>query len=225
MKIKRALKVVVRTLAGFVAFVLLYLFFAFAISRIAIPQETTSSPRSVPVYILMDGVHTDIVVPVKNRIIDWNNCIKLRDTTFQFIAFGWGDKNFYINTPTWSQLKFSTAFQAVFGLGTPAIHTSLYRTLQAGSDCKKIVLSDEQYRRLVVYIKSSFKTDAAGNFIPIKTNVTYGDNDAFFDANGRYSLFFTCNTWANNALKACSQKACLWTVFENGIAHQYQEQN
>ena len=32
-------------------------------------------------------------------------------------------------------------------------------------------------------------------------------NDAFYEAKGRYSLFFTCNTWTNNALKICKQKA------------------
>jgi len=36
-------------------------------------------------------------------------------------------------------------------------------------------------------------------------------------------LFHTCNTWANNALKACGQKASLWTPFDTGIFYHYQK--
>ncbi|MFP3836064.1 DUF2459 domain-containing protein, partial [Chryseobacterium sp. SIMBA_028] len=47
------------------------------------------------------------------------------------------------------------------------------------------------------------------------------DNDAFYDAKGTYSFFYTCNTWANNALKAAGQKAALWTPSDFGIFQHY----
>ena len=50
----------------------------------------------------------------------------------------------------------------------------------------------------------------------------YGKNDAFYEATGRYSLFHTCNTWTNNALKIAGQKACVWTPFDTGIFYHYQ---
>ncbi|HXU27639.1 MAG TPA: DUF2459 domain-containing protein, partial [Bacteroidia bacterium] len=50
-----------------------------------------------------------------------------------------------------------------------------------------------------------------------------GDNDSFYEAVGVYGLFYTCNTWANNGLKYCGQKACLWTPFEKGIFYQYRK--
>jgi hypothetical protein len=34
-------------------------------------------------------------------------------------------------------------------------------------------------------------------------------------------MFHTCNTWANNGLKSCGQKAALWTPFDSGIFGQY----
>ena len=55
----------------------------------------------------------------------------------------------------------------------------------------------------------------------INTDAVYGKNDAFYEANGSYSLFHTCNTWANNGLKACGQKACFWTPFDSGIFYHY----
>ena len=46
-------------------------------------------------------------------------------------------------------------------------------------------------------------------------------NDAYYAANGRYSLFFTCNSWVNAGLKACQQKACYLTAFAGRIFYQY----
>jgi len=231
MKIKIVLTLIGRILAVFASFVILYPLLAFAISFIGVPKENekkTARPATA-IFIVMDGVHTDVVLPVRNQAIDWRNMLKFQngisqDIKVQFVAFGWGDKNFYINTPTWGQLKFSTAFQAVFGLGTSAIHITFYKKLTESPMCKKIMLSNKQYLRLAAYIKRSFKLDSAGMPINIEPNAAYNNDDAFYDANGRYSLFFTCNTWANNALKACGQKACLWTIFENGIAYQYRYQ-
>lgn len=54
----------------------------------------------------------------------------------------------------------------------------------------------------------------------INTNAVYGKTDAFYEAKGKYSLFKTCNTWTNNALKASEQRACVWTIFQSGIFYQ-----
>ncbi|MES2276623.1 MAG: TIGR02117 family protein [Bacteroidota bacterium] len=223
--LKKTLKTIAWTIAGFIAFVVLYLLSAYTLSHIGTSKEPGSSP-DVTIYILTNGVHTDIVAPLRNSQIDWSHEVKFqntisKDTTAQYIAFGWGDKGFYLNTPTWAQLKFSVAFKAATGLSTSAIHATFYKSLTEGADCKKIMISNAQYVRLVTYIQNSFKTDAAGHIINIQTKANYNNNDAFYEAHRRYNLFYTCNTWANNALKAAGQKACVWTPFDKGIFYMY----
>jgi uncharacterized protein (TIGR02117 family) len=83
------------------------------------------------------------------------------------------------------------------------------------------MISNDQYKRIVAFIDSSFKRDAAGNVINIKTNTNYDNNDAFYEAKRKYNLFYTCNTWANNVLKAGGQTACVWTPFDKGIFYHY----
>jgi hypothetical protein len=73
----------------------------------------------------------------------------------------------------------------------------------------------------VKYILDSFQQDANGHLINIQTNANYSHADAFYEAKGSYSLFHTCNTWANNGLKASGQKCCLWTIFDTGIFLKY----
>ncbi len=103
------------------------------------------------------------------------------------------------------------------------MHTTYYQTIKESEVCRKIMISKEQYTRLVEHIKASFQQDSAGDFLPIQTTANYNDTDAFYEANGRYSMLKTCNTWANTSLKASGQKACLWTAFDTGIFAKYEE--
>jgi uncharacterized protein (TIGR02117 family) len=93
--------------------------------------------------------------------------------------------------------------------------------MKEGEDCKKIMISRNQYTSLVKFIEEKFDRDQNGNFILIPTNAVYDVNDAFYDAKGKYSFLNTCNTWANDALKAAGQKAALWTPSDFGIFRHY----
>ena len=222
---KKSLKVLGISILAIVLFVGLYLLSAFILSRISVAREDTEN-NDIAIYILTNGVHTDLVLPIRNEYIDWSKIVRFENTTgndtlAQYIAFGWGDKGFYLETPTWADLKFSTAFKAAFALSTSAIHATFYKQMHEDKTCVKINISKEQYLRLIAFIQKRFDTDANGEFIHIVTNANYGKNDAFYEAKGRYNLFYTCNTWANNGLKSCGQKACLWTAFDTGIFYQY----
>jgi uncharacterized protein (TIGR02117 family) len=207
-------------------FIVLYGFAAFTFSKIPINSELTHDENDVAIYVKTNGVHTDIVVPVRNEIKDWTNEIKGentkgKDSCMAYIAFGWGDKGFYLNTPRWSDLRYSTAFNAAFGLGESAMHATFFKNMSENKDCIRLGISKENYKRLVAYIEDSFQLDA--NQMPTFISTTaYGINDSFYEAKGCYTLFYTCNTWVNNALKSANQKAALWTVTDTGIFCHYQ---
>jgi len=225
--LKRFLKIIGYTLLTLFLLIGSYLLAAFILSRMSTPKEQVAD-ADIAIYILTNGVHTDIVVPVHTPEIDWSTRIPYRntignDTSAQLLAFGWGDKGFYLETPTWADLKASTAFKAAFNLSTAAIHATYYRGLQENESCKRIMISKSQYARLIKYINDSFKTGPDGLPIWIKTNANYDSNDAFYEAKGSYNVFHTCNTWANNGLKSCGQKACRWTIFDTGIFYQYRK--
>ena len=206
-------------------FILLYLLTAFCLSRITIDREAGAA-EEVTIFIKTNGVHTDLVVPAQNEQMDWTreirySNIKAKDTGYQYLAMGWGDKGFYLQTPTWGDLKASVAFKAAFALSSTAIHATYYRELREDKSCRKIRISKGQYARLITYISNSLQKDADGHAINIPTNVNYGQTDAFYEANGAYHLFKTCNTWANAGLKSCGQTCCAWTIFDTGIFLKY----
>lgn len=206
--------------------VIIYVILGLLIPYIPVSAKDDGQKKEVPIYIYTNGVHTDIVMPVKNDLQDWSRKIpfantKSKKTDYQYVGIGWGDKGFYLDTPTWADLKFSTAVKAAFWLSDSAMHCTYYNTMKEGEDCKMIMISREQYENLVKYVEDKFDRDQNGNFILIPTNAVYGDNDAFYDAKGTYSFLYTCNTWSNNALKAAGQKAALWTPTDFGIFQHY----
>ncbi len=222
---KRFLKIVGRVMLGLLAFVLLYAFAAYCFPMITVEREADTK-EEIAIYILTNGVHTDLVVPVKTEQYDWSQEVLYantvsKDSNFAFLALGWGDKGFYLETPQWKDLKASVAFKAAFALGSTAMHATYYSSMTEGERCKKIMVSKEQYQRLARYITDSFEQDTAGHFINIATTANYGKNSAFYEANGHYSMVHTCNTWANNALKKSGQKCCFWTPFDSGIFQKY----
>jgi len=203
----------------------IYLLSSVALSRIPARYEPGSS-GDITVFILTNGVHTDLVVPVRPPQMNWLEIIMAEsnfgtDSGLQYAAFGWGNREFYLKTPAWEDLKFTTAIKAVIGFGPSAIHLTFHPDLTEGEDCKRITLNGEQFYRLSKYIQKCFATDENGNYQKISTGTLYGQGELFYEATGRFSLFFTCNTWANSGLKACGQKACVWTPFKNGIFRQY----
>ncbi len=223
----KTFKILGKTFIVFIGLVVVYILAAFTLSRITI-EGTTATEKPIAIYIKTNGVHTDIVVPIKNEFYDWSQKIKFentisKDTMANFVALGWGDKGFYLETPEWADLKASVALKAATGLGNTAIHATFYHRLIENETCKKIMISKEHYLKLIDYIENSFKKDENNHYIHIKTDANYGNSDAFYEAHGSYSLFHTCNTWANNSLKHSEQRCCLWTPFDTGIFLKYND--
>ncbi len=219
-------KIFLKILGSILGIIIFYLLCGYFIPFIKVSEEKTEEPKIVDIYILTNGVHTDIVVPIQSEFYDWSKIVPSENTLskttdFKYLSVGWGDKGFYLDTPTWADLKFSTAFNAAFWLSESAMHCTFYDKMKEGDDCKKITISASQYQKLIHYINDKFDHDTNGNTILIKTNAVYGNNDAFYDAKGKYSFLNTCNTWANSGLKAAGQKAALWTPSDFGIFQHY----
>lgn len=223
---KKFLIAALKSVGVILGIIVVYLILVLLLPYIPVAKKPASDPQNVTIYILTNGMHTDLVMPVKSEVIDWNNEIPAGKTLsgktdYRYISIGWGDKGFYLDTPTWAELKPSTALKAAFWQSESAMHCTYYDKMTEGEDCKKITLTQKQYVELTEYVKSKFDRNQNGKPIFIQTNAVYGNNDAFYDAQGSYSFLNTCNTWTNNGLKAAGQKAALWTATDFGIFQHY----
>ena len=221
---KLLLKLLLSILASVLGLICFYILVALVLSYIPVNAQRPAAAKDVAVYITTNDVHADFTVPVATTIIDWQNHLNLQDyrganESFQYVAFGWGDKGFYLHTPQWTDLTFSTAANALLLPSPTAMHVTFFRQAPAaGEDSRMLYLSQEQYQQLVHYILESFERGENGNVVLIR-DAGYSAYDNFYEAEGSYSLFYTCNNWVNEGLKKIGVKTSLWTPFDRGIMY------
>lgn len=182
-------------------------------------NDFAEEPGGIKIFVHSNGVHCDVILPAKNNFINWfeklpaGDCESV-DTTFGYVAFGWGDKGFYLETPQWSDLKLSTAFKAAFFMSSTAMHVNWCRNEPSvNTQCKMISISPEQYQRLVNFIRDGFRTNEFGK-AEVIAHPGYTPYDKFYEANGTYSLCRTCNVWTGQALGTAGIKVGCWTPFD-----------
>jgi len=85
------------------------------------------------------------------------------------------------------------------------------------------MIDSVQYQTLIDFVKSSLEYSVENQPIVIRTNAQYGDSDAFYEAKGAYSMFYSCNTWTNEALKKANMPAGIWATLDKGILSHYKK--
>lgn len=213
---------VIRKVAKWIAYLLAipvtYLIVSLVLTWITVNKTATNEGELKEVYLNTNGVHLDIIIPKQHLSEELKSGLLFSDND-DYLAFGWGDENFYVNTPTWADLTFANAFNAMFLKSTTLIHLTRYRG--KAEKWRVVKIDDTRLAKLNEFILDSFKTDEAGAKI-LLPDQGYFSNDDFYKANGSYSCFNTCNTWVNDAFKASELKACLWTPFDFGLLNKYE---
>ncbi|MDM0043505.1 TIGR02117 family protein [Variovorax dokdonensis] len=159
--------------------------------------------QQVPAWVLSNGVHTDLVFPIRGHGVDWSEVFPPSDLAAplppeaQFIAIGWGDREFYLHTPTWADLTVERAWGAALGRNPALLHVTYLRRAELAA-AHRLPLSEAQYARLRTHVVSALP-EAKARAV---TGAHYSAFDAFYEARGRYSLWFTCNQWTGTALRS-----------------------
>ena len=191
-------------------------YFIIAIVSSFIPSKfgtEKTEKEDYSVFVGTNGVHLDLIIPNTSLSGDLQEGM---ETPGNYTSYGWGDKEFFLNTPEWKDLTFGTAINALFRESETLMHASYYNT--PSESWIKLPVNLAKKDCLCDYVKGSFKTDSALKFIKIP-NAHYSYNDSFYEAKGSYNCFYTCNTWVNSAFKKCDIKTALWTPFDFGVLH------
>jgi uncharacterized protein (TIGR02117 family) len=210
------------------ALVGLYVLAMLAGALIALNADFRSAPDGVRIWVSCSDIHSDVVVPVKNGVFDWTSLLdrdqaRAVDGDFAYLALGWGDRRFFLETPTWSDVKVANVVSAFCGLNETAMHVNWLKDEPAeGALCRSLVLTPAQYAELCAFVSESFAKDGEGRSRHIDAP-GYTATDAFYEAHGRYSALKTCNTWTGQALAAGGIRVGLWTPMKWGVLWQLGE--
>ncbi len=195
-----------------------YVLAALGLSLIPVNRGFVEPAEGVEIILVSNGVHVDFLVPVTTPIRDWSQKLPRKDfrgagENCSSLQFGWGDRGFYLETPTWADLKVSTAVNAVLWPSASVVHAQYVDWRPSAG---RVRLDESAYRELCEYLEASFRKDENGAFVLIPCK-GYGDTDNFYEAVGSYHAFNTCNLWTNRGLKKIGVRTALWSPFADGI--------
>lgn len=207
-------------LAGVIGF---YLGAALIGSHMPANADWAETPDGITIYVETNGYHTGVVVPVATAGIDLSLTFRPTDLVDKrlvgnWLAIGWGDRNFYLKTRTWVDLRPNAALSALIGSGRALLHIDHLDQPYPGDDQRAVRISRAEYARLIAAIMASLALGEDGYPVAI---AGYGDRDLFYEANGQYSLLHTCNSWTAETLKRAGIKSALWTPFSGGVMRWY----
>ena len=222
MRSKRALK----WLGGILAVPLLLaaLFFLAAWIGSSIPRNNdwTEPETGIRIMVETNGIHTGIVMPIVTQEKDWRETFPSagmpRDTDGWMpthVAIGWGEKEVFLNTPTWGDLKVSTALRIAFMGGDGLMRVGHYVNPRPSEYHRYLTLRPEEYRRLVAEIEATLPPPPeAGERFSYESFEKGARN---YDALGRYTLGNTCNQWVGDTLARAGVKMGQWTPLAGGV--------
>src|SRR5690349_7586409 len=211
-----------RLLTALLALPALYLAAALAGSLVPVNRGWTEASEGTTIYIADNGVHADIIMPVKAQGLDWSPLIPrsdfaAADPNAAWIAFGSGEERVYLDTPTWWDITPRTIFSALTG-GRRVMHVEYVSSPSYA--VRQVRLRPDEYRRLWAAVRADFALDAEGRPERIG-HPGYGPADAFYGASSKANAVRTCNAVAAGWLRLAGVETSLWPPFVNGLTWRY----
>src|SRR5688572_23766194 len=142
----------------------LYLVAALVGSLVPVNRGWTEPEEGVTVYLADNGIHADLLMPANAAGLDWRPLFPKSDFAApdpgaQWIAFGMGEEQVYLNTPRWVDISPRTIWSALAG-GKRVMHAEWIATPNYA--LRELRLRPEEYRRLWASVRADLEVDGAG---------------------------------------------------------------
>jgi len=191
-----------------------YFLIAAVLARSPANADWREPAAGITIFVESNGFHTGLVVPAVAAGIDWRGVVRAEDLPHRnagrWLAFGWGDRDFYLNTASWSDLDAAVAARAIGGSGRTLVHVAHYDDFLVDDTIRPIRLTPAQYRRLAAHLAQSFARER--EVVP-----GYGPRDVFYAGSGQFSALRSCNVWVGEGLRAAGIRVGRWTPFASSV--------
>ena len=187
---------------------------------IPVNQGRVAPSEGERIYLLNNGYHIALVLPRDSCPYS-----EIFDTHFDlsgkggYFYFGWGEKEFYLGTPTVRNIDIIMAIKALFSPSSAVLEVLYIQTLSSDQPgASSFLVTEDELSDLYEYVKKYF-IDSHG----FPEQISSDDIDQafhgsiFFEASGVYSLFNTCNNWTSRGLRKAGINTHLWTPFTWGV--------
>lgn len=172
--------------------------------------------QTIAIMVGSNGIHTEIAMPVVTSEMDWRGVFPVNDIDdanrdYTHVAVSWGERRFFLETPTWWDLNPLIAANAMIG-GEGVLHVAHYVRPAPSRDYRVLHLRPAEYRALARQISAQLDPPETQEILP-----GYGAHDVFYTARGTYNLGNTCNQWTSDQLASAGVTMGRWTPFPGGV--------
>ena len=165
------------------------------------------------ILVLSNPIHTDIAIPVDDGVrrrfhFLADAGLPADAPELHYLVFGWGGRAFYLETPTWSQLKAVPVLKALT-LDASVMHVDAAGAIaEPHPDIAGYGIDEAHFTALLDYIEASFQQGPTG---PMAIgNAGYSRFDRFYEAKGHFNALVGCNTWTAGALRTAGLRTGWW---------------
>lgn len=218
-----ALRWIVRGIIGLLVLVIGLIGLALLGTIVPFPFVASTAPASGPViriYVASNPIHTDIAIPVESRSIARfaelaASGLPITHPEAEWLLVGWGGRSFYMETPSFNDIKPGPTFRALT-LDAAVMHVDVLGPIDTSNpDLLPIDLDVQSYRALLEAMSQSF-TRKDGQIIPIP-GYRLGPNDRFYEGEGWFNALLGCNTWTARMLRAAGLTTGLWNPLPQSL--------
>ena len=186
-------------------------------AREVYPHNASDKDHRQVFQVVKHGWHVGIVVK-KDEMASKVPLLWEGFSGVEHLEIGWGDARFYQAAEPSAGLALRAALWPTASVmhivgfsGDPANYFP-------ASEVVDICVSRSEYRRMLDFIRESFKYRPDGDVIPLGPGL-YGTS-RFYEAQGSFHLFNTCNTWAARALAATGRPVSTRVITAGGLFSQ-----
>ncbi|NGO62408.1 TIGR02117 family protein [Rhizobium daejeonense] len=205
---------ILRKIAGGVVLIGLAVVAGMVVPRPLSGKPAIAATGSREILGLSNPIHTDIVLPFDDDVVGaFGDLIAagspLDHPDARYVVFGWGGRSFYIETPTWGDLKPMPVLKALT-LDSSVLHVDVAAQIDLDAPGVQRFSTDEEgMDRLIDFVRTTL-VSSDGAVQPIE-GAAYGATDMFYEANGSFNVLAGCNTWTAAALRTAGVRTGWWT--------------
>lgn len=172
------------------------------------------APGGTKIHLVSNGWHVSLVFPAG----DWPRVLAhgpygVELAHARLVAFGWGERRFYMDTRTLADIDLAAALRALAWNSDTVVHAGFLDAVdEAHPRVRTLVVTPKELAALNAHVRASFAGD-----VPAPVGAGFGPADAFFAARGVYSPIATCNEWVGAALRSAGIPVGAWTPLSQSL--------
>lgn len=194
---------------------------------ILVPRPLLSEPgppQGQPmreILVLANPIHTDIAFPADPDVMERlgfvaDDGLETDHPGLHWIHMGWGSRSFYIETPSWADLRPGSLLRA-FTIDESAMHVELAGDIDPAMEgVMPIAVSEASMFAMLDEALATFEHDGEGRPILIP-HAAYGEFDLFYEAEGRFNALYGCNEWTSRVLRAGGIRTGWWNPLPQSL--------